>query len=253
MLTLGLLVSLALLCAAPPATTEARQQKKKEPAYDGKTVSEWLARIEDKDPRVREKAAFSLRQLGPEATAAVPALAGRLTGDADVAVRQEAAFALQRIGPAARPAIPALVRALDDRDGHVRSWALLALADFRADARAAAPALDRVLKKDPEVGLRVQAAQCLWRMGVKKLEALAVLIEAVRREEGLEAAANVLGELGPDARPAVPALLAALERPYPVSPGRCGERVMRRLESDQVVEAALKKIDPKAKRAGKPR
>src|SRR5262245_40640575 len=111
--------------AAPWAVQFAAAQDK-EPVYDGKTVSEWVALLKDKDDKVRLKAAFWLRQAGPEAKAAVPGLLDSLK-DKNVSVRQESAFALGRIGPPAKPAIPSLINALKDEDYYVRYGSVFAL------------------------------------------------------------------------------------------------------------------------------
>jgi HEAT repeat protein len=238
----AMIFSLFLPCAVQRAVAQ-----EKEPVHDGKAVSEWIARLKDKDDKVRLKAAMSLRQLGPEAKAAVPALLESLK-DNSASVRCESAFALQRVGPAAKPAIPSLIEALKDADYHVRLWSLIALAEFGADARAAAPALASILK-EPDIVLRAQAARGLWLMGEKKEEALTVLIDllADKREAGVSSAAFVLADIGgTDAKRAVPALLKALERPEPSRPGRCGELYVRYLEINNALKKALKKIDPEA-------
>lgn len=241
-LTLVLISSLAASSAVPFAAAQ-----NKEPVYDSKTISEWVALLKDKEDKVRLKAAFSLRQLGPEAKAAVPTLIGILK-DKNVDVRREAAFALQRIGSAVKPAIPALIDALQDSDAYVRFWSITALAEFGTDARAALPALKKILKEADPL-LHVDAANALWRLGEKK-EAVTALIDALKNAnekwDATAGAAFVLAEIGPDAKAAVPALLKALERPGPVAPGRCGDRIMQYLAVRDSLLNALRKIDPEA-------
>ena len=61
--------------------------------------------------------------------------------------------------------------------------------------------------------------------------------------------AHVLAEIGPEAKPAVPALraaLAALDRSGPISPGCCGDSMMQLLTVRDSILDALKKIDPEA-------
>jgi HEAT repeat protein len=71
------------------------------------------------DPRVRELAAYTLRQIGPDAAPAVSALARQLQ-DPCPTVRQSAVFALQEIGPAAgKPAAVALAEAMRDSDHYI--------------------------------------------------------------------------------------------------------------------------------------
>jgi HEAT repeat protein len=271
-----LLIALSVL----PVTVAVTAQQP-EPAHEGCTVSEWLARLKDPDKKVRHDAALSLNMMGPEAAkialpvvldqlknkdaigrpdaafllrqfvlldyigpevkTVLPAVIGYLK-DSDVEVRQEAAFALGYFGAAGKPAIPALIDGLKDSDMHVRSWCIHALSSFGADARPAVPALTHLLK-DPERYLRVTAAEALWRLGEKKQESLTVLIAAVKEGNWDEraGAARVLGDIGPDARAALPALLKASEQPFPLSM-RCGDLVDRQF----VILDAIGKIDPKA-------
>jgi HEAT repeat protein len=278
-----LLLTLSLLFVTLPVVAQ-----QPEPAFEGRTVSEWLARLKDPDKKVRHDAVLTLNMMGPEAAKiALPAVLDQLKNkdavgrpdaafllrqyvlldylgpevktvrtaligylkDSDVGVRQEAAFALGYFGAAGKPAIPALIDGLKDSDMYVRGSCIHALSTFGTDARPAVPALTQLLK-DPEPYLRVNAAEVLWRLGEKKPESLAVLI-AVVKDHPLDApgAARVLGDIGPDAKVALPALLNAAERPYPPSM-RCGDFVDRKL----AIFDAIRKIDPKAaKKAEEPK
>jgi hypothetical protein len=71
-------------------------------------------------------AADALGWMGPEAKAAVPALANALK-DQDILVRAAAAEALGKMGPAAKAAVPALNEALQDDSEAVRRYAEYAL------------------------------------------------------------------------------------------------------------------------------
>src|SRR5690242_7970492 len=99
------------------------------PVPDYRPVAELVARLGDLDDDSRLRAAFELRQRGPAAAQAVPALIVALH-DRKAEIRQEAAFALGRIGAPAKPAIPALVAALKDEDPVVRFWGVSALTSF---------------------------------------------------------------------------------------------------------------------------
>jgi HEAT repeat protein len=55
-------------------------------------VSQWAALAKDKDPGTRSEAAQALREIGPGAKAAVPALT-ELLNDKDWLVRKDAAAA----------------------------------------------------------------------------------------------------------------------------------------------------------------
>ena len=156
------------------------------------SVQELLNAARDSDPDVRREAVEALGRIGPAARAAVPALITALddpTGEVTV----NAALALTRIGPeaipflarvvrenvklrllavliigeseeGAKPAVGILTDALEDDDlGFVRA-VILALARIGPEARAAAPALVRILA-DETNKLRGPAAYALGSIG----------------------------------------------------------------------------------------
>ena len=90
-----------------------------EPTHEGKTVSDWIRALEDKDEETREIAASALGSIGPGDKAAVPALIQALK-DRDKDVRRAAARALRKFGPAAKAGVPALIEMLKDEDRRVR-------------------------------------------------------------------------------------------------------------------------------------
>jgi len=63
-------------------------------------------------------------------------------------VRETAAEALADIGVDAPKVVPALLELLSDGDVNVRCAAAKSLGDFRAAARAALPALEKMQKQD---------------------------------------------------------------------------------------------------------
>src|SRR5262249_27235603 len=147
-----------------------------EPAVGGKSVSEWVKALKDKQAKVRGEAAAALKQLGPKAGAAVPALI-ELLQDSDPFVRIEAVAALEAIGPAA---VPPLVRALAAPNDNTRMGAALTLGQFGDRAKKAVGALQKALA-DKEPRVRAHAAQALWRIDPKyAAEAVPVLSEALK-------------------------------------------------------------------------
>ena len=74
-------------------------------------------------PRVRGEAAAALRQLGPAAKAAIPALIETLN-DREPPVRVEASLALAAIGT---EAVPALIKAVQGTNPFLQMGAALAL------------------------------------------------------------------------------------------------------------------------------
>jgi hypothetical protein len=148
----------------------------------------------------RGEAILGYDALGPLASVQVLSLSGILTNDPSPDVRQAAAQALAAIGPEARLAASALFHAAKDTNNVVRDCAFIALARIRPDPHLTVPILVAGLD-DPN------------------LRALA---------------AHALGEYGPEARAAVPALLRMLATNNSASLVR------------NVAAAALKAIDPEA-------
>jgi HEAT repeat protein len=190
-------------------------------------------------PAVRRWAVGVEESLGMD-----EALAARLN-DVDVDVRGDAGDALVRRGEAA---VPALVRLLEDSDPTVRTNAAATLGRIGLPARAALPALKRLMREEtvttareqmartlgqvasdqPETideligyletgdeSTRVLAAEALGAAGQPAARAVPALMRAlVDPSAQLRAeAAEALGSMGPAVRPAIPALLAALNDP----------------------------------------
>jgi HEAT repeat protein len=187
---------------------------------------------------LRSEAAFALGRIGELSAAIVPALSAALK-DNKMEVREQAAEALGWIGSPAREAAPALVAALKDEELKVVRRACQALSSI-GDAEAA-PALLELFRSD-RAEVAGAAGRALWGLGPKadsvvpalltsaqgpidKSDAarnllasfgsrlVPVLVKTLSDDQAArrEAAADVLGRIGPPARAAVPALLALLK------------------------------------------
>lgn len=186
--------------------------------------------LRDGNPLVRARVAEVLSDLGPGAKPALPVLAGALA-DPKEEVRHSAARALGATAAGEAIAVPPLTRALNDPAGRVRAAASEALGKIGGVARPAAPALGERLK-DPEVAVRVAAAKALWQLEHRAEAVVPVLAEALEDPTVRWQASFVLGEIGPDAAGAVPALVRVLQR----------ERVPRALRSPPSSAIALGQI-----------
>jgi HEAT repeat protein len=78
--------------------------------------------LRDESPWVRWQAINVLLRLGPDAKAAVPALADRVEKAPKVTLRILCAMKLGRLGPDARAALPTLIKAAGDRGNLGTSW-----------------------------------------------------------------------------------------------------------------------------------
>jgi HEAT repeat protein len=177
--------------------------------------------LQDKDVALRREAATLLGRMGPLrrpfAKTAVPALTKALK-DNDTEVRLRAASSLGLIGPEARSAVPALAEmGLEPDKGvppqeDVRMAAIIALGNLGPAASEAAPAL-RKMMQSADLRCRTQALRSL-AMVAPPDKALLDLLTGFLKDKHLPmrlTAAERLGELGPDAKDAVPDLLAALK------------------------------------------
>src|SRR5262245_15059782 len=237
---LVLCVGLALLLPNSPWYWPELMAKR--PQHQGGSTGHWIDQLDTKDDEKKREAIFNLGAIGPEAAEAVPRLAVILREDPEGETRNAAALALTKMTPASGTAAADLGAALQDSDYFVRMNAAICLARLKADAKPAVPNLIKAVKDQTNrTNIRAfghtildVAALALGRAsrgstdGVGPLtEALDVAITVPERR----ALARALGEIGPEARPAV-------------------ER-LRALKTDQdadfkaVVEEALGKIEGK--------
>jgi HEAT repeat protein len=187
--------------------------------------------LEDKSPHVRYCAYICLGEIGPPAKAVVPALEKALN-DKDWSNRVYAALALWRI--AKHPeAMSFLARNLESDDSRAVRGALECLAQIGPDAGKTAPRLHELLKARDEASV-IGAAWALWQIE-KYAQTVAILGKGLNSSDYLARfmSAKHLGEMGPQAKAAVPSLLKVINQgDYP------SER--------DIVTEALRKIDPEA-------
>jgi HEAT repeat protein len=172
----------------------------------------------DTDEAVRSAAASTLGKMGPVAKPAFFVLADALN-EPDDWVRSEVIHAIARVGADPKRVVPLLVKALQaDQEFRTRVAAVRSLHD--ADPGTLAMPLLVAALKDPEGGMIFAAAETLGQFGAKGQSAVAALIDALstktqRTEAHFDFGYNVpvrrdvaraLGDIGPSARNAVPAL-----------------------------------------------
>jgi HEAT repeat protein len=194
--------------------------------------------LKDLDTSVRARAATSLGELGSKMLSAVPTLRTALRRivltDNDEMVRVNALQSLARIGPESQGDVPSLLTSLQDELPYVRLSAANALAEMGPRAIDALPALTAVALRDPVPRVRLEAAVALWRIDRRSVRVIPVLMEALEDPDEVSRwiAADCLGDIGAEAREAVPALQAALR-------GEFRSRLIK-----MSIELALQRIDP---------
>lgn len=228
--------------------TESPSESPAEPVSDAPTeiTADLIASLESDSTAVQQAAADSLIETGEEA---VPELTNALEADS-AQTRAIAAYALSEIGTEAQAATPALLEALRDDDELVRALATSALTnvgldqpaltdvlvaavqnesglvkDIAADALLemggdAVPALGRLLENEATGSLTKQtAATLIGDIGsaddlgnVALQSAIPILVSTLndRNSSVRQAAASALGDFGPLAELALPALSQAL-------------------------------------------
>lgn len=201
-------------------------------------VPRLIAALSDERPEVRNEAAVTLTEIGPEvipavlgaltsddrrtqvkvceilgrngsaAGAAVPALQSLLESD-DIQLVRAAAAALGQIGTDAETVLPGLRKLLTHEAAAVRITAVRAIAEFGPDAAVVAADL-RGLLTDQNAVLRASAADALGKCGSSEPQVIESLITALSDSSGpvTMRAADALSQLGPPAALALEPLLA---------------------------------------------
>lgn len=187
---------------------------------------------------VRATAARALGKIGPNAKAAVPTLL-ILANDPHAYTGMEAAIALWRIASNTSVALPLLID-YSSKVGDDSKWEIIeALAEMGPAAKDAVPTLTADLNSQYAV-VRQRAAEALWKIDPTQA---AIIVDAViapmnnpspRTGNFLSVVegARLLGEMGQDARSAIPTLTKLLKDSNP--------------EKRSAAAKALAQIDPDA-------
>jgi HEAT repeat protein len=167
----------------------------------------------DKAARVRVLAADTLPKLGKDARAALPALLDDCKYD-DPQVRLHAIVALRELAPAATSVVPVLIESLQDANDGVRAAADMTLV---LGGREALPYLILALKHK-EVAVRRSVVEIVKKIAMDGTAsddlflALGELVAALKDSDKAvqDGTAWALGEIDPELRSAMPALLPLL-------------------------------------------
>ena len=221
-----------------------------------KPIAYWVANLKHEDSYVRAWAAHILadkllRSCSPTVKKHFRALAEALS-DNDHTVRLHSADALRRITQQARgeakEVVPALIQAIQEVDKSVSTscrYLLYSLQHIGPEATAAIPVLSEILEnKENDRLIRVDVAQVLGSIG--HIDGVSALLESLDDPEERVCVATVkaLGEIGSNAKEAVPKLIELLDSERIYRWSYSGES--RSISVRETAAEALRKIDPEA-------
>jgi HEAT repeat protein len=190
--------------------------------HDGHSANYWIKALDSDNADTVKPAIQALGSIGSDAEDAVPGLAKILIENKNYVLRIEAALALTKMAPASRGAVNALAQALNDDNSFVRMNAANALFRLKEDARPAIPALIQALKDERNQTdmqyffntIQAAVAAALGRASAGIPDGVPALLEALKATDQLDmriAVARALGEVGAEARSALPILRAMLK------------------------------------------
>lgn len=177
--------------ATPPTVPPVAQ-------YEGKSAAEWTTDLASEDVKLRQKAAYALFKMGPDAKSAAAPLVKAIR-DADPYVRTTSAKAVEKLGAeAVKPVVAEIAAAMTDDRADVRREAASLLWRLGPLAAEVVPELTKALAPPDEV-VRGKAAWCLGNAGAAGKPALDALAKAVGDpvEDVRKGAANAIAKIDP--------------------------------------------------------
>jgi HEAT repeat protein len=168
-------------------------------------TSELIAQLRSSDEAVRLHAIDVLGEHCWAPPEVLRALGDQLKSRSAV-VRARAAHALGHLAAGARPVAGALAPLLRDPDAKVRRMAIRAWGRIRPNPAVSVPVLSGVLR-DADPSMRTEALNILTEIGKP---AVPTLVRLLQREDVVYWCCVALGEIGPDAAEAAPALVDVL-------------------------------------------
>ncbi len=167
-----------------------------------------LSALQDADGSLKRHIIRALPSIGANPAIAIPQLQQLLQGKSRE-LRLSAVAALGEYGEQAAPAAAGLARLLADDDLLVQRDAAAALGKLGPQAASAVPQLIAALR-DGAGAVTIEAAQALTSIGQPAVQPLTGLLQ---NPDYRNLAAAVLGDIGPPAVDAVPAILEMLDAP----------------------------------------
>lgn len=238
-----------MLCAVGPAAKGA--------------VPDLVKMLEEKSPRDPHQVIRVLCAIGPDAKAAIPAI--RRVTRAYLTSKDEPGnqlwhyksvefYDFHQLGPDVVPMLLDTIELFDTWPGGLSEIAVVncfgSLRELGPAAKDAAPRLARLLKHEvPQ--FRIEAARTLWKVE-KDPAVVPVLVAIVKGDDHKLArkAAEALGEIGPAAKEALPALKALLPKDDPMRelPAYARAPDISFAELRQAASFAIEQIERKPKK-----
>lgn len=169
----------------------------------------------DENQNVRSNAIYELEKIGTQSDKVIPTLT-ELIKDQDVVIRQGAVEALRRIGPAAKSAVPSLIQMIENDGIHEIHRVAAAESLLKIDPQdqkvveAVVQLCIKAIKSRHQEASR-QSVGILNNLGAQAYAAVPALIEILKDEKLSSqignSAADALGNIGPDAKDAIPELV----------------------------------------------
>jgi HEAT repeat protein len=188
--------------------------------YDERVVPALLDVLRSGKNQASEWAVVALGEIGPPDDAAIPLLIPKLESSSSD-MRTEATKAVGSLGPVAAKAVPSLIRRLSDDDAWTVKCAAVALGRIGPEAREAIPALTARFQAGGDY--QIDMARALWKIDPTQGPLIVpVLIAALDSQRNSDrpnhqmtydffSAIDLLGEIGPEARAAIPVLKTNLQ------------------------------------------
>jgi len=200
-------------------------------------------RLNNPDKFQRWMAVYLLGRIGEGGEAAVPFLSEKLCSS-DVQESNLAALGLNRLGPAARSAVPNLIEFVRTNSFH-SYYACRALARVGSAASNAVPMLKEKLSGETNASKQVNIAVALICIDNHQREAMAILETVQADTEKTNTRREViyaLNDIGTNARPALPLLLAALNDHDPAVLHPALSVILSLGETNLAISRALEKL-----------
>lgn len=192
------------LSAAKPADRYAAADALADLGYSAaEAVPALTTALQSDDANLRWRSARALGVIGESSAAESLAKAA---GDTEAVVRAQAIFALGRLKASDEASLKVIVERLSDKEAPVRRAAVRALRMVEAPRESIRPLVLKLLD-DSEPTIAVRALSSLVEGGVEIVPALAAALD---QREARYWACLALGEIGPQAKAAVPALIKVL-------------------------------------------